>query len=57
MNKLTPADQLKQLLLAASGPDTEEVHSFFKLHKVRYFLSSNSIAIDAEPDRPQRPSY
>ena len=34
MNKLTPADQLKQLLLAGNGPDTEQVQAFFKLHKV-----------------------
>lgn len=35
MNKLTPADQLKHLLLSNSGPDCEEVQAFFKLHKVR----------------------
>ena len=36
INKLTPADQLKTLLLAGHGPDTEDVQSFFKLHKVGY---------------------
>ena len=38
INKLTPADQLKTLLLAGHGPDTEDVQSFFKLHKVGYSL-------------------
>ena len=34
MNKLTPAAQLKQLLLTNSGADADEVQAFFKLHKV-----------------------
>ena len=38
INKFTPADQLKHLLLSNSGPDAEEVQAFFKLHKVEMFL-------------------
>ncbi len=33
MNKLSPADQLKQLLLANNGPNSPEVQAFFKLHQ------------------------
>jgi len=33
VNKLSPADQLKQLLLTHGGPEAQQVQAFFKLHK------------------------